>query len=88
MQKRKTVLFSLIPVRSTSTLDSNRMDMADAIVRELESEQYLTPPGWIFAMNNGFMRLVLLLSRASHGNRTPETARRIHFRKKQVILFS
>ena len=41
-----------------------------------------------FAMNNGFMRLVLLLSRASHGNRTPETARRIHFRKKQVILFS
>ena len=50
--------------RNHLTLDSNRMDMADAIVRELESEQYLTPPGWIFAMNNGFMRLVLLLSRA------------------------
>lgn len=45
-------------------------------------------PGHPSADEDGFMRLVLLLSRASHGNRTPETARRIHFRKKQVILFS
>lgn len=50
--------------RNRLTLDADRMAMADAIVRELESEQYLARPGWIFAMNNGFMRLVLLLSRA------------------------
>ncbi len=50
--------------RNRLTLDANRMAMADTIVRELESEQYLAQPGWVFAMNNGFMRLVLLLSRA------------------------
>ncbi|MBS1372136.1 MAG: helix-turn-helix domain-containing protein [Lentisphaeria bacterium] len=50
--------------RNSLTLDSDRMAMAETIVRELEIEQYLARPGWIFAMNNGFMRLVLLLSRA------------------------
>lgn len=49
--------------RNSLTLDSDRMAMAENIIRELEIEQYLARSGWIFAMNNGFMRLVLLLSR-------------------------
>lgn len=50
--------------RNNLSLSVEQMDLADEILRELEREQYLQRPGWVFSMNINFMRLVLLFSRA------------------------
>ena len=46
-------------------LNPNQMAVAERILEELKSEQYQQYPGWMFAMNTGFMQFVLLLSRAA-----------------------
>ena len=46
-----------------------QMEMAEEIIYDLEHEQQLMRPGWIFAMQINFMRLVLMLSRAVTGKK-------------------